>query len=358
MAKYLKLPSQKAGASPLQTNNMGETDALSGESENSDLEYPRRRNIRCGDFCSFNIFKIPGLLLRNVVFPREMWDEFPDGWIYLILLTEPTPLKHCFPKLSYINHSEMIDLLIAGLEHIADYFVYQPEHGNAREIIPTPELIGLKCNYEEVTIHTKDNVKLHAYLIKAFSNADSSAIIRSPKLDTNANENALFPTSPPVPLIIYFHGNAGNIGSCLDVVKTCRAHPVLAACNWLLVEYRGYGKSEGKQSEKGLYSDGKAALRYAESRFDLKSSKIILFGHSMGGAVAIFLASHPRFRNRMSALILENTFTSIPLLAKKIMEIPIINYVPNFCYSSKVSKHDVCLFSFVWYTERMYILTF
>lgn len=85
--KYLKLASQKAGSSSLYTTNMGETDAISVHSENSDLEYPRRRNVRCGDFCSFNIFKIPGLLLRNVVFPREMWDEFPDGRIDNYLLT-------------------------------------------------------------------------------------------------------------------------------------------------------------------------------------------------------------------------------------------------------------------------------
>ncbi len=61
--------------------------------------------------------------------------------------------------------------------------------------------------------------------------------------------------------------------------------------NILLVEYRGYGKSEGRAGEKGFYKDGQAAVSYLLSRSDIDTSKIIVFGQSIGGAVVIDLVS-------------------------------------------------------------------
>ncbi|KAJ3441444.1 protein abhd13 [Anaeramoeba flamelloides] len=81
--------------------------------------------------------------------------------------------------------------------------------------------------------------------------------------------------------------------------------------NVLLVEYRGFGKSESKPSEKGVKRDAEAALQYLFKCEKIDTSKIIIFGRSLGGAVAIHLAaSHPN-DERIKAVIVENTFTDI-----------------------------------------------
>ena len=110
-------------------------------------------------------------------------------------------------------------------------------------------------------------------------------------------------------IAVYFHGNAGNIGHRLENAKVLYK---TLKCNILLVEYRGYGMSDGIPSEEGFYQDAQAAYDFVDSREDLDSSKIVIFGRSLGGAVAIDLASRCDYRDRLLALVVENTFTSIP----------------------------------------------
>lgn len=80
-------------------------------------------------------------------------------------------------------------------------------------------------------------------------------------------------------------------------------------CNVFCLSYRGFGKSEGSAREEGIRKDAQAALDYVLSRKDVDGERIVLFGHSLGGAVAIDLAS--RNQAQIYALILNNTMSSV-----------------------------------------------
>lgn len=165
-------------------------------------------------------------------------------------------------------------------------------------------------NYEEVWITTKDRVRLYAFFIK-----------------TEAGNPATAPT------LLFFHGNAGSIGDRLDNAKILHMNMPI---NLLLLEYRGYGPSKGRPSERGLYRDAKAAFRYLQERRDLDTRKLFVFGRSLGGAVAIHLCSRRQVRGKVRGLIVENTFTSVPSLARKVFQFPGVKYLPRWFYNNKV----------------------
>merc|ERR1712072_249491 len=125
------------------------------------------------------------------------------------------------------------------------------------------------------------------------------------------------------PTLIFFHGNAGNIGDRLQNVYGLYEN---VQCNIFLVDYRGYGRSEdAKPDERGLTQDAKAALDYLLDRKDIDTSQLFIFGRSLGGAVAIGLLSllhqedmsrrvageEEKYNNAIRGVILENTFTSV-----------------------------------------------
>lgn len=112
------------------------------------------------------------------------------------------------------------------------------------------------------------------------------------------------------PTLIFFHGNAGNIGN-----RIFNAQQLISDCdvNVFLVEYRGFGNSTGSPSEHGFHLDALCALDFLRSRRDLDTSKIFLFGRSLGGAVATWLASQRP--QHIAGLIVENTFTSVEDMA-------------------------------------------
>lgn len=122
-----------------------------------------------------------------------------------------------------------------------------------------------------------------------------------------------------VPTIIFFHGNAGNIGlrlpNAIKMSKQLRA-------NVLLVEYRGYGDSESHvgPSERGLRLDAEAALAFCQSHPRIDPQQIFLFGRSLGGAVAFHLANYAqRHKIPLAGVIAENTFTSISAMVDHLM---------------------------------------
>jgi pimeloyl-ACP methyl ester carboxylesterase len=108
-------------------------------------------------------------------------------------------------------------------------------------------------------------------------------------------------------VLLWFHGNAGNLSDRADLMLRLARIPAQV----FIVDYRGYGRSEGKPTEQGLYRDAVAAWRYLLDDRRVMPSKIIIFGISLGGAVAVDLAT----RVSPAGLIVESSFTSVPDMA-------------------------------------------
>ena len=110
-----------------------------------------------------------------------------------------------------------------------------------------------------------------------------------------------FSSFPDAKTILYCHGNYGNISHKDDLVNLCMDQHI----NLLLFDYRGYGRSKGRPSQFGLYEDGDSVYRYLSQRVD--PDRIIVWGESLGGAVATYIAS----KYPCSSLVLLSTFSSL-----------------------------------------------
>ena len=126
--------------------------------------------------------------------------------------------------------------------------------------------------------------------------------------------------SEKVPTLIYFHGNAGNMGFRENSSKMFRM-----GINVLAMDYRGYGKSTGTPTEDGLNLDADAVLQWALKHPSLQGSPIVLFGRSLGGAVCVSLAH--RYPDKISAIVVENTFLSIAKMVDVLM--PAVAFAKN-----------------------------
>ncbi|HKA32693.1 MAG TPA: alpha/beta hydrolase [Candidatus Binatia bacterium] len=146
----------------------------------------------------------------------------------------------------------------------------------------TPKDYGV--DYEDIYFTTADGVKLNGWLV-SYPGAKTT--------------------------LLWFHGNGGNIGHRARGAQML--HDKVRA-NVFMIDYRGYGRSEGVVSEKGTYEDADAAFSYLMRRSDIDPKRIVLFGQSLGSAVAAELAG----RQECLAVILEAPFASIPAMAKAI----------------------------------------
>jgi uncharacterized protein len=149
----------------------------------------------------------------------------------------------------------------------------------ARELVANPSDVGLP--FESLDLEAADGVRLHGWLVPA------RAARRG--------------------VVLFFHGNAGNISHRLDSIRIFHELDL----DTLIIDYRGYGQSEGRPSEHGLYADAAAALAEARTR-GYGDDELVYFGRSLGGAIAAHLAA----RQPPAALILESTFTSAPEIAQ------------------------------------------
>ena len=128
-------------------------------------------------------------------------------------------------------------------------------------------------------------------------------------------------------IVIWFHGNAGNMGHRLPLVRELQK---LIPAHFFMFDYRGYGKSEGLAHENGIKMDAEAVYLYCKDRY--KDYKIIFAAQSLGGAAAIHVAAKYK---EFDGLILENTFTSIPAVVPYVL--PKLAFFKSFCVQSWAS---------------------
>ncbi len=201
-------------------------------------------------------------------------------------------------------------------DQILDSFFFRPERG----FFITPDRLGLE--YEDVIFRAPDGTGLHGWFIPTRPSSESS--------DPETAERA---RHKPV-TIIFMHGTGGNISHRAENAAALNSR---LGANVFLFDYRGYGRSSGEPTEDGTYLDAEAAFETICRRPDVDSSRIMLFGHSLGGAVAIELARN--LGSRIYGLVVESSFTTGKDVAKLLLPIVPDNAVPDFYNSlSKIGQ--------------------
>jgi len=163
-------------------------------------------------------------------------------------------------------------------QKIEDFFIYYPDS----YLDSHPADWHLDC--EEVWFDAEDRTRLHGWF---------------------------FPIKGDVPVILFFHGNAGNMSHRLDNVRLLLDQKIQV----FIFDYRGYGKSAGKPSEAGLYLDGLAAYDFLVNIKHIPPRKIVAFGRSLGASVAIELSQ----KRKVKSIITESAFTSTKGMAKTML---------------------------------------
>lgn len=165
--------------------------------------------------------------------------------------------------------------LVPGSESAMEHhFIFFPD----RQLVAPPALYDLP--FEDVHFSAADGTALHGWYL---------------------------PGEAEQPLLLFFHGNAGNISHRLDNLRLLRR----LGLNIFIFDYRGYGQSAGKASEAGTYSDARGALAWLQAR-GWATEQMVYFGRSLGAAVAVQLAGE----SPPAGLILETPFTSIAAMGR------------------------------------------
>jgi len=139
----------------------------------------------------------------------------------------------------------------------------------------------------------------------------------------------------PRAVLLFAHGNAGNVTHRRDLLENLRSQHRVAVMS---LDYRGFGRSEGKPTEEGVLQDTRAAREWLANRMQVEESEIILMGRSLGGGVMVDLAAN----DGASALILANTFNSLVDVAEHHLSwLPTEKMMVNRLDSiSKIDKYD------------------
>jgi hypothetical protein len=156
--------------------------------------------------------------------------------------------------------------------------IYYPD----RRIDQTPDRLGLQ--YEDVFLTTSDGLRINGWFLPASMSRAKLTVL-------------------------FFHGNAGNISHRFEKLAVLRELGVDA----FIIDYRGYGHSQGKPDEQGTYRDAQAAYEYLAQQHKLSPRSIVIYGESLGAAVATDLAA----KVDVGGLILEEAFTSVGDVGQK-----------------------------------------
>ena len=180
---------------------------------------------------------------------------------------------------------------------LQSHLVYYP-NTPSREVTATPDQAGLA--YESVNFTTEDGVLLDGWFL---------------------------PTEQPRGVLLFFHGNAGNISHRLESLRIF--HDL--GLSTFIFDFRGYGRSEGKASEQGTYRDAAAAWRYLTVERGIPTQSIVYFGRSLGASIAAHLA----MKQAPRALILESAFTSVPDVGARAYPFLPVRWLARFRYDTK-----------------------
>ena len=187
------------------------------------------------------------------------------------------------------------------IENIHSSLIFYPSN----EFISSPAQDGIE--HEEVFIKTLDDEKLHGYFLPA----PVQAGFKSASTKT----------------VIYLHGNAQNVSAWyLAPVEIQKHVPV----NFLLVDYRGYGKSTGKPSIEGVITDAQAMYKYLIDK-GFKPEDISIYGRSIGGAIGLELG----IREKVKSIVIQSSFTSLKEIAKVLFPFIPNNLVKNALWNSR-----------------------
>ena len=184
--------------------------------------------------------------------------------------------------------------LAAVLWVLQPRLIYFPQ----RDIIATPDRIGF--SYEAVAFEAADGVRLSGWFVPA--------------------------GGPPRGVILFCHGNAGNLSHRLESIRLFHG----LGLSTFIFDYRGYGQSQGRTTERGTYLDAEAAWRYLVQEREVAPTEIIVFGRSLGGAIAAWLAQSQTPR----ALIVESTFTSVPDMGAQLYPYFPVRFLSRFDYNA------------------------
>lgn len=166
----------------------------------------------------------------------------------------------------------------------------------SRAVERVPSAVGL--DYEVVDLVTSDNVRLDGWFVPAPENRG---------------------------VILFCHGNAGNISHRFDSLILFHR----LGFSTLIFDYRGYGRSQGRPSEAGTYLDVEAAWQYLMRKRSYPPSRIVLFGRSLGAAVAV----HQAVQHPPAALIVESSFTSVPDIAAELYPFLPVRWLSRLDYN-------------------------
>jgi len=194
-------------------------------------------------------------------------------------------------------------LLAAGL---AVFFMLRSfEYHQVYHPSRTLDATGAELNrpFEDVLFPAADGVRLNGWFYPALTNSPRSSAA-----------------------VLVCHGNAGNISHRLE---TCQALLDTGVAVFLL-DYRGYGRSQGRPSEEGTYRDAEAAYEWLRQK-GFAPTNIIAYGESLGGGVAAELA----VRRTIGGLILQSTYTSIPELGAELFPWLPVRWISSIKYATR-----------------------
>lgn len=207
---------------------------------------------------------------------------------------------------------------------LEDKLIYFP----SREIENTPQGVGLDSR--EAFLLTSDGTRIHGWFLPA-----GASVRRSPAYT-----------------VLVCHGNAGNISGRLDRAALLQ---VRLGVDVFLFDYRGFGRSEGRPSEEGTYRDAVAAHRFLVGELEIAAERLLLFGESLGAAVAIELS----MRENAAGLVLEAPFTSIADMAR--VAYPFLGPLTSFVrtrYDNLRKLPDVRLPLLIFHARRDQVVPF